>query len=84
LARPRTENPVRDESYDVARALVATGYGVALVSRIASHTGPGIAHRPVQHRAAHRTIHTLRRTFEATELTLAFDQPQQATAAEPS
>lgn len=70
------------ESYDVAQALVATGYGIALVSRMARRTGPGIAHRPVQHRAAHRTIHTLRHTHVATDLTLAFDSLLQATAAE--
>ena len=70
------------ESYDVAQALVATGYGVALVSRMARRTGDGIAHRPVRHRAAHRTIHTLRRTHEATDLTLAFDRLLQAAAAE--
>lgn len=70
------------ESYDVAQALVATGYGVALVSRMARRTGHGIAHRPVRHRAAHRTIHTLRRTHEATDLTLAFDRLLQAAAAE--
>jgi hypothetical protein len=49
---------------------------------MARRTGPGIAHRPVQHRAAHRTIHTLRHTHEATDLTLAFDNLLQATAAE--
>ena len=68
------------ESYDVAQALVATGYGVALVSRMARRTGHGLAHRPVQHRAAHRTIHTLRRDEGVTELTLAFDHLLQAAA----
>jgi DNA-binding transcriptional LysR family regulator len=47
------------ESYDVAQALVATGYGVALVSRMALRSDPGLAHRPLRHRRAHRTIHTL-------------------------
>jgi DNA-binding transcriptional LysR family regulator len=70
------------ESYDVAQALVATGYGVALVSRMARRPGPGLAHRPVRHRAAHRTIHTLRRSQDATDLTLAFDLLLQAAATE--
>lgn len=50
------------ESYDVAQALVATGYGVALVSRMARRSDPQLAFRPVRHRRAHRTVHTLRRT----------------------
>ncbi len=70
------------ESYDVAQALVATGYGIALVSRMARRTGPGIAHRPVQHRAAHRTLHTLRRTDGATDLTLTFERLLHAAAAD--
>ncbi len=70
------------ESYHVAQALVATGYGVALVSRMARQTGPGLAHRPVRHRAAHRAIHTLRRTDGATDLTLTFERLLHATASE--
>jgi DNA-binding transcriptional LysR family regulator len=70
------------ESYDVAQALVATGYGVALVSRMARRTDPDLSHRPLQHRAAHRTIHTLRRREEATKVTLAFESLLQATANE--
>ncbi len=58
------------ESYDVAQALVATGYGVALVSRMARRTDLGLAHRSLQHRSAHRTIHTLRQDEHATGLTL--------------
>jgi len=70
------------ESYDVAQALVATGYGVALVSRMARRTAPGLAHRPVRHRAAHRAVHTLRRTDGATDLTLAFERLLQTAAAD--
>jgi DNA-binding transcriptional LysR family regulator len=71
------------ESYDVAQALVATGYGVALVSRMAIRPDLGLAHRPLRHRAAHRTIHTLRPTSEqATPLTLAFEDLLHATASE--
>jgi DNA-binding transcriptional LysR family regulator len=69
------------ESYDIAQALVATGYGVALVSRMALRSDPGLAHRPLRHRAAHRTIHTLRpASSRATPLTLAFDNLLRATA----
>jgi DNA-binding transcriptional LysR family regulator len=46
------------ESYDVAQALVATGYGIALVSRMALRADPGLVHRPLRHRNAHRTIHS--------------------------
>ena len=70
------------ESYDVAQALVATGYGVALVSHMARRADLGIAHRPLRHRAAHRSIHTLRSAARATDLTVAFDRLLQATAAE--
>jgi DNA-binding transcriptional LysR family regulator len=70
------------ESYDVAQALVATGYGVALVSSMARRATPGLVHRPVRHRAAHRTIHTLRHTHDATDLTLAFDRLLHAAAAD--
>jgi DNA-binding transcriptional LysR family regulator len=68
------------ESYDVAQALVATGYGVALVSRMARRTDLGLAHRSLQHRSAHRTIHTLRQDEHATGLTLAFEKLLHATA----
>jgi len=70
------------ESYDVAQALVATGYGVALISSMARVTSPGLAHRPVRHRAAHRTIYTLRPTHGATDLTLAFEGLLHAAAAD--
>ncbi|WP_170322258.1 LysR family transcriptional regulator [Acrocarpospora macrocephala] len=45
------------ESYDVAQALVGTGYGVALVSRMALRPGTALAHRPLAGTGAHRTIH---------------------------
>ena len=45
------------ESYDVAQALVGTGIGVALVSRLALTRVPGTAHRPLTHPALHRDIH---------------------------
>lgn len=61
------------ESYDVAQALVATGYGIALVSRMAIRPGLGLIHRPLRHRAAHRTIHSLRHRTTASELTVLFD-----------
>lgn len=70
------------ESYDVAQALVATGYGIALVSRMGRRTGPGIAHRPVQHRAAHRTIHTCDTPMKQQTSPSHFDNLLQATAAE--
>ena len=47
------------ESYDVAQALVGTGYGVALVSYMARRTDPGLVHRGLRGRPAHRTIHLL-------------------------
>lgn len=45
------------ESYDVAQALVATGYGVALVSRLALRAWPGATHRTLAAPALHRAIH---------------------------
>jgi DNA-binding transcriptional LysR family regulator len=46
-------------SYDVAQALVGTGIGVALVSRLALTRVPGTAHRPLTHPGLHRTLHTV-------------------------
>lgn len=73
------------DSYDVAQALVATGYGVALVSRMALRQDPDLAHRPLRHRSthhrAHRTIHTLIPT-RATPLATEFEALLAATAAE--
>jgi len=45
------------ESYDVAQALVGTGIGVALVSRLALTHAQGTTHRPLTHPALHRDIH---------------------------
>jgi DNA-binding transcriptional LysR family regulator len=45
------------ESYDVAQALVGTGIGVALVSRLALSDAPGTTHRPLRGPALHRDIH---------------------------
>ncbi len=45
------------ESYDVAQALVGTGIGVALVSRLALADAPGTTHRPLRTPALHRDIH---------------------------
>jgi len=45
------------ESYDVAQALVGTGIGVALVSRLALTHVRGTTHRPLTHPALHRDIH---------------------------
>jgi len=45
------------ESYDVAQALVATGIGVALVSRLALTHVRGTAYRPLTHPTLHRDIH---------------------------
>lgn len=45
------------ESYDVAQALVATGIGVALVSRLALTTPPGTTARRLRSPRLHRTIH---------------------------
>lgn len=45
------------ESYDVAQALVATGYGVALVSRLALRPARGITHRALAGPPLYRTLH---------------------------
>jgi DNA-binding transcriptional LysR family regulator len=45
------------ESYDVAQALVGTGIGVALVSRLALADAPGTTHRALRGPALHRDIH---------------------------
>jgi DNA-binding transcriptional LysR family regulator len=45
------------ESYDVAQALVGTGIGVALVSRMALADAPGTTHRPLRSPTLHRDIH---------------------------
>jgi DNA-binding transcriptional LysR family regulator len=47
------------ESYDVAQALVATGIGVALVSRLALSLPPGTAARPLRSPKLHREIHAV-------------------------
>ena len=47
------------ESYDVAQALVATGIGVALVSRLALTTPPGTAARALRSPRLHRDIHAV-------------------------
>ncbi|SDM45809.1 LysR family transcriptional regulator [Allokutzneria albata] len=51
-------------SYDVAQALVGTGIGVALVSRLALSGVPGTVHREVQPRL-HRTLHAVTRADTA-------------------
>ena len=45
------------ESYDVAQALVGTGIGVALVSRMALNDVPGTTFRSLRNPALHRDIH---------------------------
>ncbi|MGW5237592.1 LysR family transcriptional regulator [Monashia sp. NPDC004114] len=71
------------ESYDVAQALVATGYGVALVSRMALRRDSGLTHRPLRHRNAHRTIHSLTPTAARTApLASAFQELLVAAAAD--
>ncbi|MFI5490949.1 LysR family transcriptional regulator [Actinoplanes sp. NPDC051859] len=44
------------ESYDVAQALVGTGFGVALVSRLALIAAPGTTHREVTSPGLHRDV----------------------------
>ncbi|MBT2447420.1 LysR family transcriptional regulator [Streptomyces sp. ISL-43] len=44
------------ESYDVAQALVGTGVGVALVSRLALTGVPGTTHRELVRQAPHRRL----------------------------
>ncbi|WP_433174407.1 LysR family transcriptional regulator [Actinoallomurus sp. CA-150999] len=46
-------------SYDVAQALVGTGIGVALVSRLALAGAPGTTHRPLAPPAPHRRLHAV-------------------------
>jgi DNA-binding transcriptional LysR family regulator len=47
------------ESYDVAQALVGTGIGVALVSRLALSHHRGTVHRPLAGPSLHRDIHAV-------------------------
>ncbi len=44
-------------SYDVAQALVGTGIGVALVSRLTLGLAPGTVHRELAQRGLHRRIY---------------------------
>jgi DNA-binding transcriptional LysR family regulator len=61
------------ESYDVAQALVATGYGVALVSRLALNDAPGTTSRQLAGPRLHRTLHAVTPTDrEATPLVTGF------------
>ena len=61
------------ESYDVAQALVATGYGVALVSRLALTGLAGTAHRQLTGTPLHRTLHAaVRQDRASTPLVAAF------------
>jgi DNA-binding transcriptional LysR family regulator len=53
-------------SYDVAQALVGTGIGVALVSRLALTGVPGTTHRELARPRLHRRLHAV----TATETTL--------------
>ncbi|GAA0666455.1 LysR family transcriptional regulator [Kitasatospora atroaurantiaca] len=46
-------------SYDVAQALVGTGIGVALVSRLALTGVPGTTHRELAHPRLHRRLHAV-------------------------
>ncbi|WP_260439958.1 LysR substrate-binding domain-containing protein [Humibacillus xanthopallidus] len=70
------------ESYDVAQALVATGYGVALVSRMARRRDLHLSFRPVVHRRARRTVHALRSDTGVTDLTLTFERLLRSAAAD--
>ena len=47
------------ESYDVAQALVATGIGVALVSRLALTGVPGTVHRDLTRPSLHRQLYAV-------------------------
>lgn len=61
------------ESYDVAQALVGTGYGVALVSRLALTGIPGTTHRQLTDTTLHRTLYAaIRENQEGTPLVAAF------------
>lgn len=63
------------ESYDVAQALVATGYGVALVSRLALTGLAGTTHRHLTGTPLHRTLHAAVRQDQAsTPLVAAFTE----------
>jgi DNA-binding transcriptional LysR family regulator len=59
------------ESYDVAQALVGTGYGVALVSRLALRDSPGLAHRTLRGKGLHRSLYAATAP-DAGQLTLTF------------
>ncbi|MFJ3803697.1 LysR family transcriptional regulator [Streptomyces sp. NPDC090088] len=52
-------------SYDLAQALVSTGYGVALVSRLALTRVPGTTHRPIAEPPLHRDLHAVTRSDTA-------------------
>ncbi|WP_089102558.1 LysR substrate-binding domain-containing protein [Streptomyces hyaluromycini] len=52
-------------SYDLAQALVGTGYGVALVSRLALTRVPGTTHRPLADPPLHRDLHAVTRSDTA-------------------
>ncbi|MFG2959279.1 LysR family transcriptional regulator [Streptomyces sp. NPDC048291] len=52
-------------SYDLAQALVGTGIGVALVSRMALTPVPGTTHRALADPALHRDVHTVTRSDTA-------------------
>ena len=47
------------ESYDVAQALVGTGIGVALVSRLALTDVPGTVHRELTAPGLHRRLYAV-------------------------
>lgn len=47
------------ESYDVAQALVGTGIGVALISRLALTHLPGTTHRELAPPAMHRELYAV-------------------------
>lgn len=49
-------------SYAVAQALVGTGIGVALVSRLALIHAPGTTHRELAHPQLHRRLHAVTAT----------------------
>ncbi|MGW4231161.1 LysR family transcriptional regulator [Streptomyces sp. NPDC004980] len=73
-------------SYAVAQALVGTGIGVALVSRLAASPLPGIVHRDLAQPRSHRELHVVTMTDTSlTPLTDVFlillrDAAQEATA----
>jgi DNA-binding transcriptional LysR family regulator len=61
------------ESYDVAQALVGTGIGVALVSRLALTGVPGTAHRELARPGLHRQLYAVTLTdTTSTPLVAAF------------